>query len=145
MKPIKEILGDTKPKNVAKITKAFEQGNCSQYMASFMAEAIKPTAMDFPKVKCLVTDNYFCCYSLFGGGLSNQLTVVALDQIVNIYRSNIGNNGEYDYDNFHLTIELRNGNRLHVASVPRNAKTFMTIYEEVLACTRSRITVMEGV
>lgn len=144
MKPIKDILGDTKPKNIAKIEKAFVQGNCRQFMEVFMEEALKPTAMDFPKVKCLVTEHYFCCYSSFGGGLTNMMTVVPLDQIVNLYRSNIGNNGEYDYDNFHITIELRNGNRRHVASVPRNAKTFMTIFEEVLAYTRSRITVMEG-
>lgn len=31
MKPIKEILGDTKPKNVTKITKALEQGNLHIY------------------------------------------------------------------------------------------------------------------
>ena len=144
MKPIKEILGDTKPKNVEKITKAFEQGDCSQYMAPFMAEATKTTAIDFPKVKCLVTDNYFCCYSLFGGGFSNLLRVVPLDQIVNLYRSNIDSEGKFDYDNFHLDIELRDGRKLLVTSVPRSAKTFMTIYEELLACTRSRITVMEG-
>lgn len=144
MKPIKEILGDTKPKNEAKIKKAFEKGDCSQYMTQFMAEATKTTAIDFPKVKCLVTDNFFCCYSLFGGGLSNLLKVIPLDQIVNIYRSNIDINGNFDYDDFHLDIELRDGGKLQVASVPRNAKTFMTIYEDVLACTRSRITVMEG-
>lgn len=144
MKPIKDILGDTKPKNVAKITKAFEKGDCIQYMEPFMAEATKPTAMDFPKVKCLVTDNFFCCYALFAAGLANLMTVVPLDQIVSLYRSNIGNNREFDYDNFHLDIELRDGSRLHVASVPRNAKTFMTIYEEVLAYTRSKLTVMEG-
>lgn len=144
MKPIKEILGDTKPKNVAKITKAFEKGDCSQYMVPFMTEAVKPTAMDFPKVKCLVTDSFFCCYALFGGGFGNIMTVVPLNQIVNLYRSNLGNNGEYDYDNFHLDVDLCDGRKLHVASVPRSAKTFMTIYEEVLACTRSRLTVMEG-
>ena len=31
MKPIKEILGDAKPKNVTKITKALEQGNFHIY------------------------------------------------------------------------------------------------------------------
>lgn len=142
MKPMKDILGDTSPKNVAKITKACEKGNCSQYMAQFLAEAVKPTAMDFPKVKCLVTDNYFCCYSLFGG-ISKVLTIVPISQIVTLYRCNLSN-GTFDYDSFHLAIELCDGSRLHVGSVPRNAKTFMTIFEEVIACTRRRLTIMEG-
>ena len=143
MKPIKDILSDTKPKNVKKVTKAFENGGCSQYMAQFLAEAAEDTAMDFPKVKCLVTDNYFCCYSLFASGFSNLMTVVPLNQIANLYRSNISN-GEYDYDFFHLDLELYDGSKLHVGSVPRNAKTFMTIFEEVITYTRSRINVVGG-
>ena len=68
---------------------------------------------------------------------------IAYDQIANLYRSNISN-GEYDYDFFHLDLDLHDGRKLHVGSVPRSAKTFMTIFEEVITYTRSRINVVGG-
>lgn len=145
MKLVKEMLGDTKPKNVSKITKAFEQGACSQYMPSFMAEAVKSSAIDFPKVKCLVTDNFFCSYTYLGVAFSNSITVVPLDQIVNLYRSNINQNGEYDYDWFYLALELCDGRKLYAAPFQRNAKTYATLYEDVVTCVRGRINVMEGI
>lgn len=144
MKSVKEMISDTKPKNVKKITTAFEKGGCSQYMASFIVEAVKPSAIDFPKVKCLVTDNFFCSYTYLGVAFSNSITVVPLDQIVNLYRSNINQNGEYDYDWFYLAIELCDGRKLYTAPFQRNAKTFASLYEEVVVCARGRMKVMEG-
>ncbi len=46
MKPIKEFLGDTKPKNVETIRKALEKGEGVEFMEEVLAEAIRPTAMD---------------------------------------------------------------------------------------------------
>lgn len=144
MKPIKTILGDTKPKNVEKIQKACEKGDSAHYASSFLAEATKDTAIDFPKTKCLVTENFFCSYSLFGVAFSNILTIIPINQITNLYRSNVGADGSYDYDNFHLDIELIDGQKRQVSTVVRNAKNYATIYADVISCVRSKISIMEG-
>lgn len=142
MKDIKVLLGDTKPKNQEKIRKASEKGECAQYVDQFLAEVAKLTAIDFPMAKCIVTDNYFCAYDLFTIAFSKTLTIIPLSNIVNLYRSNISVNGDYDYANFHLDVELKDGQKKHVATVIRNAKNFATVYEGVISCVRSRISIM---
>jgi len=141
MKPIKELLGDQSPKNMEKLQKAFNKGECEQYLTQVLAEAGKNTAMDFPKVKCLITDNYFVDYEWFLAGLTSVIRVYPLDQISNLYRTNIDWEGHYEYDKFHLALEMKDGTAKQVASVKRNAKTMDTIYADVLTCVRGRLTV----
>lgn len=141
MKPIKEILSDSKPKNIEKINKAFEKSGYIQYKDSFIAEALSSSAKDFPKDKCMVTDTYFCCYELFMNSVfANQITVIPLSEISNIYRSNITAANDFDYDNFHIQVELKDGSTIFATSAPRNAKTFSTLFGETIACVKSRIT-----
>lgn len=145
MKGIQEILGDTKPKSVAKIDKAFAKGGCEQYKDAFMSEVLKPSARDFQNNKCIVTDNFICYYGLYAG-LGSMLRVIPLEKIVNLYRSNvtITDKGlEYSYDYFNLALELDNNERVFVAQTSKNAKT-MDAYNDIIAFIRGRISVMGG-
>lgn len=141
MKPIKERLSSTKPKNLKKITKAFENGGCSSYQEAFMQEVIKDTAVDFPAVGCIVTDTYFCCYSTFDYGVFNDMTVIPIEQIVNLYRTNIDQQNRYDFAGFYLAIERSNGSKIVTANVPRDKKNIMQIYDEVISCVRGKMPV----
>lgn len=62
--------------------------------------------------------------------------------MANVYRCNIYSDGEYDYDRIHLAIEFKNGHKQLVSSVIRKAKTFTTVYAEVITFIRNRISIM---
>lgn len=138
MKSLHERLTVTKPKQEAKLAKAFENGGCLQYQAAFLNEVYRPTAVDFPALQCVVTESFFSCYNMLGSGFSNLMVVIPLDQIVNFYRTNINSENKYDYDYFYLALELADGSKRITASMPRNAKTFMEIYSGLIACLRDR-------
>lgn len=138
MKSIRERLNDTKPKNAAKIVKAFENGGCSCYQVSFINEVNSSTAVDFPNLKCIVTDNYFGCYDKLGVAFSNAMVVIPLNQIANLYRTNIDADNTYNYSFFHLAVELTNGSRKLMTDVSRNKKTFMGLYGDLIECVRNR-------
>lgn len=138
MKSIFEVLGDTKPKSVEKLEKAFEKGECSQFKDEFMKEALIGTAKDFANVKCLVTDNYFCCYTGFIGAFGKSILVFPLSLIGNLYRSNINAEPKYDYDNFYLQLELTNGKRIVVSPLLRRSKNAFNAYDEIVKYVKSK-------
>ena len=51
MKPIKDILGDTKPKNVKKVTKAFENGGWKFKACPNCGVSQKLTSAEFKALK----------------------------------------------------------------------------------------------
>lgn len=142
MKSIKDTFSDTKPKTVAKITKAFEKGNCVGYMDQFKGELMLPSAQDFPEIKCVVTDSFICSYNLFMSAFTNEITIIPINQVANLYRSNIDIENNYDYDTFHLTLELKDGWKRYIGNYARNLKNSMNVYDGILTCVRGRINIM---
>lgn len=138
MKSIFEILGDTNPKSVEKLQKAFEKGECAGYKEEFLKEALSSSAKDFANIKCLVTDNYFCCYTNLVSAFSKSVMVFPLSYIANLYRSNINAEPKYDYTTFFLQLEITNGKRIVVAPVLRRSKNAMNAYDEIVKYVRSK-------
>lgn len=133
------ILGDSSPKNVEKVTKGFEKGGCLQYKDAVTAEAAKSTAVDFPKLRCIITDNYYVDYSLFMCMLNNKMSIIPLNQIATLYRSNIIFSDSAHYDYFNLTLELKNGIRIPCNRISRNGNNCLTAYDEIIALVKTKI------
>lgn len=144
MKSIQEILGDTKPKSIEKLNKAFESSGFGQYKDSFIAEALSAGAKDFPNIKCIVTDTYLCCYFGLVSAFGKSVFVVPLSGIKSVYRSNINNEPKYDYDNFYLGVEFNNGNRCSVATLLRHSKNVLHAYDDIIAYVNSKKALVEG-
>lgn len=145
MKSIQELLGDTKPKNVAKILKAFTKGGSEQYKDAFMAEVFNPTARDFQENKCIVTENFIGDYSLYAG-LGGMIRVIPLNKVVNLYRTNVTLSGgkiEYNFDAFNLAVELDDNDRMFIAQMTKTVKS-MDAYNDLIAYIRSRISSING-
>lgn len=142
MKPIKEVLGDTTPKTMESVRKALEKGASAQYADAFLAEATGSGAVDFPKDMCLVTSNYFCSYKWYWG-IGSTLFVIPIEQISCLYRSCMDSDDKYDFKQFYLNVELKNGNSRFMSTAPRNAKTMSTLFSDVISCVRGRMTNME--
>ena len=140
MKPFKQICADTNPKNLENIRKYMEQTNCVQYMDEFLAEARKGSAVEFPKSFCLVTENYFCSYCWYW---PRSIHVIPLTEITNLYRTCINACGGYDFQNFRLNVECKDGREVLTSTIPRRAKTVDTLYDDVITYVKKRIAELE--
>ena len=140
MKPFKQICADTKPKNLELFRKCMEKNDCVQYMDAFLSEAPKDSAIDFPKSYCLVTEHYFCSYRWYW---AKELRVIPLTEISNLYRTNLDAEGNYDFKDFRLNVECKDGKEFFMSSSPRSAKTVDTLYDDVITCVKKRIADLE--
>lgn len=138
-KTIIDMLKDDSPKMAKKINKCLESKNCSvmtkTYFESFRQEAISSgTAVDFPKVKIIVTNSYICSYEMTFGF---TVDIVPLSIVENVYRSNIIN-GEYDYESFYLAIEMSEGRRTYFGRTLRVGKKNLDAFVDVINTIKSK-------
>ncbi len=142
MKTFVDILKDTNQKTVDKVTKAFEKSECSQYMSAFIAEATSEGAMDFPKIRCMITNNFICSYDTTIR-MSYHIIVYPLNQVANLYRSNISVDGKYDFTGFYLDADMTDGSKKMLTFNPRKGNKVDT-YDEIIACFKNKKSVSGG-
>ncbi len=146
MKSIKEIFADSSPKNIDKLTKAFNKGGSSNYMNQVISEAGLSDAYDFSASKILVTSNFICAYSDYGAVLGGPIVVIPIDLIANLYRSNIStNDNSYNYDFFYLILETKNGHKYNISTAPRNKANFQTLFSQEISYIRNKISNKEAI
>lgn len=119
MKSIKDFLSDEGKMGIKKRQKAFERGNCSECMDDIIAESKRESAKDFPRFKCMVTDNYFVDYSEVDNWRTGYVQAVSLSVVTNVYRTNFNSNNKYDFNHFYMCMEFKNGNRYSFAPIIR--------------------------
>lgn len=133
------VLSD-KAKDQTKITKAIESDSltCACWEA-FRQEAASGTTVELPNVKLIITDNYLCWYST---AIKLSFRLIPITSIMNLYRTNMID-GNYDYGNFRLALELSDGSRLTVAPYARSKKT-LDVYEEAIRIVREKMSLRAG-
>lgn len=142
MKTIVDILKDTDQKTVDKVTKAFEKSGCTEYMSAFIAEATSATAMDFPKIHCMITNSFIGAYDT-SIRMSYHMFVYPLDQVVNIYRSNISVDGKYDFTGFYLYADMADGSKKMLTFNSRKGNKVDT-YDEIVGYFKNKKNVTGG-
>ena len=139
MKSIKEMLLDDSPKAAKKLEKLLAKDTESaSYLDAVKAEAGGSGAVEFPKLRMLVTDSFVCYLGL---GIGGGLMIVPISSIRNLYRTNIIRY-EYDYAYFTLAVETDSGIK-YLMRYPRNGKA-MDIFNEVIAAVKERMAVNGG-
>ena len=137
-KSIKDILLDDKPKIAKKIAKALGEPdqNPERYaqLERLKNDLRADNFLEFPKVKMVVTPTLLAYVDF---SLAHNLVMVEMDQIRNAYRKNIYN-GEYDFDNFYLGIELLDGQCYGIAPIIRNGDRNIDVYEPVIEAIHCR-------
>lgn len=139
MKGIKDMFLDESPKNVKKLEKLLAKDpDSASHLEAAKAETNGSGAMEFPKIRMLVTDSFVCYFRI---GIGGAIMIVPISEITNIYRTNIVR-GEYEYEQFTLAVETTKGIR-YMANFPRSGKSF-DIFNEVIALVRERMSVNGG-
>ena len=136
MKTFVDILKDSNQKTLNKVATAFEQSGSKEYMASFIAEATGVSATDFPKVGCMITNNYICAYSTLMR-MSYKILVFPLSQVTNIYRSNMSIDNVYDFTGFYLFADMADGSKKQLAFNARKGNK-VDMYDELIGCFKNR-------
>ena len=139
MKGLKDLFLDESPKNIKKLEKllAKDPGSAACF-ESAKAEAARDSAIEFPKLRMMVTDSYVCFLRF---GIGGPLMIVPISNITNLYRTNVVNN-QYDYDNFTLAVETNEGIR-YMAVYPRGNNSF-DIFNEVIEAVKFRMSIIRG-
>lgn len=119
------------------VNTALANGIGGTYLESFMSEAKSTSTINFPKLKAVITNNYYCYY----GSFKKAIFIVPIADIVNVYSSNMFLN-EYDYEQKGIVVETREGTKLYTAWVSRNYKK--NDYNEVLNILIKRCLLNEG-
>lgn len=138
MKSFVDFLTDTNPKTVNKVTKAFDKTGSSAYMSAFMEEATSGSEVDFPKVKCMITNNFICGYDMTF--VNNQIFVLPLNQVTNIYRGNINYEDKYDFSGFSLFVDTTDGSRVSIQHTLCSTKK-INIYDEVIDYVKNKLSI----
>lgn len=119
------------------VNTALANGIGGTYLESFMSEAKSTSTINFPKLKAVITNNYYCYY----GSFKKAIFIVPIADIVNVYSSNMFLN-EYDYEQKGIVVETREGTKLYTAWVSRNYKK--NDYNEALNILIKRCLLNEG-
>ena len=133
MKTVQEIFGDSA--SAEKLAKALNKSASEQYADAFRAELNAASCVDFPKLRMFVSDSFLCIYNF--GALKFDVQLISIAEMANIYRSNMWN-GEYDFKNWYLVSENAEGQRRFLASELRRGTKNMNVFDEVIACLRSK-------
>ena len=139
MKSIKELLLDESPKGQKKLEKMLAKTPvCASYLEAAKAEARSANALEFPKLRMLVTDSFLCYHDI---GIGASFVIYPISCIRNLYRTNIIGS-EYDYSYFALAIEFESSTG-YLMRYPRSGNG-LEIYNDVIAAVKARMAVNGG-
>lgn len=119
------------------VNTALANGIGSTYLEAFMGEAKSTSAIKFPRLKAVITNNYYCYY----GGFKKAICIVPIADIVNVYSSNMFFS-RYDYEQKGIVVETREREKLYTAWVSRDYKK--KDYNEMLNILIKRCLLNEG-
>lgn len=116
---------------------ALANGSGSSYLEAFMGEAKSTSTINFPRLKAVITNNYYCYY----GGFKKAICIVPIADIVNVYSSNMFFS-RYDYEQKGIVVETREREKIYTAWVSRDYKK--KDYNEMLNILIKRCLLNEG-
>ena len=130
-KPINVLLLDESEKNQKKINRMLEGNKISQLTVTnfeqMKSEVARGEFTDFSKIKIMITSSYLVYYNMI---LGYFFEIIPLNMIVNAYRTNMCN-GEYDYNNFNLAVELTDSSVGYISTYIKTDKNY-DVYEPVI-------------
>ena len=130
-KSFQDIVCPSSEKNKEKVSKALANGNSAMFYQILCNEAAAGRFTDYSKYQVAVTDYFLCNYSNFSSIGFSYINIIPLRSIVNLYRTNIVN-GKYDYDFFHLALEMADGSKQYIGIYTRKAKDSMTAFSDII-------------
>ncbi|MCR5255928.1 MAG: hypothetical protein K6D96_08345 [Acetatifactor sp.] len=119
------------------VNTALANGIGSTYLEAFMNEAKSTSTINFPKLKAVITNNYYCYY----GDFKKSICIVPIADIVNVYSGNMFFN-KYDYEQKGIVVETRENKKLYTAKVSRDYEK--DDYDEALNILIKRCLLNEG-
>ena len=132
MKGFAKYCVPEKEKKLEKLMTVLDKTNSRGYYQELVRQSREPTAVDFPKLRVMVTRDFVCSYEANWG-----MVIIPLREVKHSFLTNICNR-TYSFDNLYIALETTTA-RYDFGCINRKSKALNQLQSEFHALLRQRI------
>lgn len=124
----------TNERQLKKLRQQLREYGCDACYDDLIAQSRATDAVDFPKLRVLVTRDYVCSYEpMF------RMLIIPLKDVTALYATNLPSKDEYSFDKLYLAVETESA-RYPIAAIPYGSKSKQQLQIELSALIKRRMT-----